>query len=124
MPPSGYSPDQAASICAFLKSCSLALAEEAARDGLTFVQALQREINDITAMVEIGHDPASAIATMELTRTFYQRIKDAAPETAPQFEQAVQSVLDAIRAEILAVHVPPNLSTMSLADQQAALKAK
>jgi hypothetical protein len=106
MPPSGYTAPQSKSIIEFLNSVSNSLKEEGLSFDLTPTQALQREIDNISIIIDAKEFGESENKVLELTGSFYQRILDKNPIDYQDFDAIRKTLLKETDAQILKIHVP------------------
>lgn len=106
MPPSGYSQTQANYIREFLSSCAKALHAEAIENGETLIAALDRELADISRYSRISSINKTQAATLDLTFSFYVKVREYSPRTDDQYWDATTKAASSVCREILAVKIP------------------
>ncbi len=104
MPPSGYSERQASLIVEFLASCLDSLIAECEEARLDLPAGLAKEIADISVALADESRPPHETALLRLTRSFYETVAGAHADKAG-VAVGRKDVLDAIRRDILAIHV-------------------
>lgn len=106
MPPSGYSPRQADDLVSFLRSCSEALVDECLTHGRSLGDGLRSEIRGIDSVLPSFHGTPVPAAALLLTRDFYARLALSEARYPGAWDEEVERELKAVKAQILAIHVP------------------
>lgn len=106
MPPSGYTSGQSESITSFLVSCSRALEKEATENGLSLIDALNREVDNINQIIASNQFDEISRIVLELTKWFYNEIINKAPESSEEYSRCVEEATMIAKKSILDIHVP------------------
>lgn len=105
MPPSGYSIEQSDYIRDFLESVSHSLEKEGIEKNLTPIQAMEAECENIHLIAK-DSDNLAEKSVLFLTKHFYLKVLEQAPQSYLEYRKSVETVLPNIREVILSVHVP------------------
>lgn len=104
MPPSGYNPTQADSLCEFLRSCVHALIEE--NRGLRDPhEAIRREMDSITRDLVDEKRPKFEQDLLSFTRAFYQTLIEKCPASLEELANHAETCLADVHSRILSIHV-------------------
>jgi len=106
MPPSGFNLEQSGKIIEYLDSISDSLRQEGLQKGLSPIEALKNEINNIENIVESEFfNPLSKFLLL-MTKEFYVELGEKNPDSYSDFINIKKVVLERIRKDILEIHVP------------------
>jgi hypothetical protein len=106
MPPSGYTNEQSRHLVELLRSCAQALVVEAAENGESLVQALEREISSIKAYISDKAETAAQRGILLITQGFYSEVLAFTPADRSAFNAAVEGAARQIESEMLGINIP------------------